>query len=96
MKRDWAASTKRLKSPRGMTFVRREVRLPGRLPEGWREFRDVFDHREGVTLCRTTTVDASGAVYVRWTCPTLGGGHAGVGYWLMRWRKGPHRGAGRN
>ncbi len=81
MKRKWRLSEKKLKSGKNMEFLGR-YECVGELPKGWRSFRDDYRHRDGLTLSRTTTVYDEGKMYVNWTCEELGGGNAGIGYWL--------------
>lgn len=77
MKREYRRTNKRLRNLRHMTFQFREVNQAGDT------FRDHFRHDKAqITLVRQTHQYDNGDVFVNWYCVELGGGNAGIGYWL--------------
>ena len=76
MKRKYRKTSKRLPDLKNMNFQFREINLEKD------EFRDYYKHTKAqITLIRyTATFDDR--VYVHWECPELGGGNAGLQYWL--------------
>jgi hypothetical protein len=72
-------SPKVLKSFKNMRFVERRIVV------GTGEIRDYFFHEIGqITLRRNLHYWSNGETYVNWTCDELGGGNAGISYWLLK------------
>lgn len=90
MKKRRRLSPKKLKSPRGLEFIKREVQeLPDGLTGKRDTIRDYFLHRlSKFTLIRVMNrywnLDGSVSSYVGWTCDDLGGGNANMGFWMQR------------
>lgn len=82
-KKKQRVSQKKLKNLRNMLFVKRVVDDDG--------IHDHFFHEIGqITLVRSMW-RASWGTYVNWSCPELGGGNCGIGYWLSQAKQQTNR-----
>ena len=72
-------SPKVLKNLKNMRFIERRIVVETG------EIRDYYFHEiEQITLRRDMYFWLNGEHSVHWTCEELGGGNAGIGYWLAK------------